>query len=64
MSTQAILEDLCLKLGMSNLHEKCCKKLSSNSTFFVFDPVTKNKNAESAESFIKCLPTLSVILTD
>ena len=31
---------------------------------FVFDPMPENENAESAESFIKFIPTISVILTD
>ena len=31
---------------------------------FRFRPYTQNENAESAESFIKFLPTLSVIFTD
>ena len=64
MCTQAILENLSLKLGMSNLKGSLTYVTFHQFCVFTFDPMPENKNAESAESIIKFLPTPSVIIAD
>ena len=43
---------------------KCVAKTFRQFRFFLFDPIPKNENADSAERFIKFLSTLSIIFAD
>ena len=68
MKQACVLKQLLKIVSWSYLNltydKTCCKKLSTSSAGFFFDPMHKSENAESVESFIKSLPTLSVIFTN
>ena len=53
-----------MKLGMPDLWESMLLNFFLQFRVFIFDPIPKIEMAESAESFLRFLPTLLVIFTD